>query len=161
MRYLRNINVIGEEGQTCLHSSSVMIVGCGALGGQVAMLLAGAGIGRIGIADFDVIEISNLQRQLFFSESSSGQLKAQVLAKRMNDLNSDINVEIYPEKISEKNAENIFRNYNVIIDATDKPGPKYLIAGISQKLRLPCIIGGVEGWKGQVIALSDLEPDAP
>lgn len=70
-RYSRNISCIGAEGQKRLSDASVFIIGCGALGGQTAMLLAGAGVGRIGIADFDTIDISNLQRQLFFAEEEA------------------------------------------------------------------------------------------
>ncbi|MDE7510245.1 MAG: ThiF family adenylyltransferase, partial [Muribaculaceae bacterium] len=91
-RYSRNISCIGAEGQKRLSASSVFIIGCGALGGQVAMLLAAAGVGRIGIADFDTIDLTNLQRQLFYTEADAGKKKVKTLAARMRELNSEITV---------------------------------------------------------------------
>ncbi|MDE6559126.1 MAG: ThiF family adenylyltransferase [Muribaculaceae bacterium] len=134
MRYTRNRIVIGEEGQNKLLSSSIMIIGCGALGGQIAMLMAGSGIGTIGIADFDVINITNLHRQLFFSEGTIGESKAEVLSERMINLNSDVEVRVFKEKITEENAIKIFKDFDVIVDATDIPLIKYSIADITHIL---------------------------
>lgn len=160
-RYSRNIKVIGEEGQARLASSSIMIIGCGALGGQIAMLMAGSGIGRIGIADFDHIEISNLQRQLFFTEADEGKSKAELLGKRMKALNSEVEISIYDVKIDARNAASILSGYDLIIEATDNASTKYFIDSETQSLRLPCIIGGVNGWRGQVAALANNNPDIP
>lgn len=154
-RYRKNINVIGEEGQNRLASSSVFIVGCGALGGQLAMLLAGAGIGRIGIADFDTIDVSNLQRQLFFNENIVGKSKAMELGDRMGLLNSNIEIVIHNTLISKNNAEELMSGYDIISDATDNPATKYFIDETARKLGTPCCIGGVAGWHGQVIFFSN------
>lgn len=93
---------IGQEGLKALKEASVLVIGCGALGSMCAMYLAASGIGRIGIADFDTIDISNLQRQLFFGESSLGKAKTDVLAARMKDINSEVKVEIIEGLVTEK-----------------------------------------------------------
>lgn len=156
-RYRKNINVIGEEGQQRLSSSSVFVVGCGALGGHVSMLLAGAGVGKIGIADFDTIDISNLQRQLFFDESAVGESKSHNLDLRLRSLNSEIEIAEYNQMINRKNANEILKNYDMIVDATDNPSTKYFIDETARNLHTPCCIGGVAGWRGQVI----LFPNTP
>lgn len=152
-RYLRNIRVIGAEGQKKLFGGSVFVVGCGALGGQVSMLLAGAGVGRIGIADFDTVDISNLQRQLFFEERDCGVSKAQLLSQRMQNLNSEITVEIYNELITPVKAKQIFPAYDFIIDATDNPASKYSMDKVCLEIGKPLCIGGVAGWRGQVMSM--------
>lgn len=153
-RYKRNITVIGEDGQQALASSSVFVIGCGALGGQLAMLLAGAGVGKIGIADFDTIDITNLQRQLFFSETEAGERKADVIARRMRALNSEIEVVAIGEMIRNSNADTILRDYDLIVDATDNPATKYFVDEVAHRLAKPCCIGGVAGWRGQVMTIS-------
>lgn len=153
-RYSRNILTIGTEGQQRLSDASVFIIGCGALGGQVAMLLAGAGVGRIGLADFDTIDISNLQRQLFFSEDAAGQSKLEVLSSRMHGLNSEICIEKYPVMIQRKNAREILAKFRFVVDATDNPVAKYMIDDICNELGLPHCIGGVSGWGGQVTSVN-------
>lgn len=152
-RYLRNIRVIGAEGQKKLFGGSVFVVGCGALGGQVSMLLAGAGVGRIGIADFDTVDISNLQRQLFFEEGNCGLSKAQLLSRRMQNLNSEITVDIYNELITPARAKQIFLSYDFIIDATDNPASKYSMDRVCLEVDRPLCIGGVAGWRGQVMSM--------
>lgn len=151
-RYSRNILTIGEESQISLSQGSVIIIGCGALGGQIAMLLAGAGVGKIGLADFDTIDISNLQRQLFFEEKDAGKKKLEVLKTKMSLLNSEIEIDDYPMLITENNADGIFGKYDFIIDATDNPASKFGIDKICIKLGKPHCTGGVAGWKGQVIS---------
>lgn len=158
-RYIRNIRVIGEDGQERLSSSSVFIVGCGALGGQIAMLLAGAGIGKIGIADFDTIDISNLQRQLFFSESEAGKSKVSQIAERMHSLNSEIEIIQHSEIIRESNGY-LLKGYDILIDASDNPTTKYLLDDLAKKMGAGLCSGGVSGWKGQVVTLANNKPDA-
>lgn len=88
---------IGPEGLSLLQESRIMVIGCGALGSMCAMYLAASGTGNITIADFDTIDISNLQRQLFFTESELGKSKASALAERMRSINSEIRVEVIPK----------------------------------------------------------------
>lgn len=153
-RYSRNISCIGAEGQKRLSASSVFIIGCGALGGQVAMLLAAAGIGRIGIADFDTIDLTNLQRQLFYTEADAGKKKVETLAARMRELNSEITVDTYDRLIRLQDAETILADYAYIIDATDNPASKYMTDELCRRLGRPGCIGGVAGWKGQIMTLT-------
>lgn len=152
-RYSRNIQVLGADGQKRLSAAGIFIIGCGALGGQCAMLLAGAGVGTIGIADYDTVDISNLQRQLFFRESECGASKCNLLAARMRELNSEITVNEYPRFISEK-CIGIFEDYDLIIDCTDNPATKYATDSLAFKLAKPAVIGGVAGWRGQVVAVN-------
>lgn len=153
-RYSRNIACIGAEGQKRLSAASVFIIGCGALGGQVAMLLAGAGIGRIGIADYDTIDVTNLQRQLFFSEESAGKAKVEVIADSMKALNGDIIVEPYKRLIKASDSKEILANYDFIVDATDNPATKYMTDRLCKEICKPGCIAGVAGWKGQVMCIS-------
>ena len=154
-RYLRQIAIheIGEKGQKKLCGSKVFITGCGALGSMVAMQLAGAGIGEIGIADFDTIDVSNLQRQFFFFNDDIGKSKTDILHQRIIQLNPEIKVNFHKELITKKNAERIFCNYDFIIDATDNPSSKLMIDEICLKLGLPCCIGGVSEFSGQIVTL--------
>lgn len=154
-RYSRQIAVdgIGESGQEKLLSAKVMIVGCGALGSMVAMQLAGAGVGNITIADFDTIDISNLQRQFFYSTGNAGKKKSEMLAERMKELNPAISVEIVDKLITESNATDYFKDKDFIVDATDNSASKVLIDKICGMLAKPCCIGGVAGMHGQVVTL--------
>lgn len=153
-RYSRNIKCIGAEGQKCLSDSSVFIIGCGALGGQTGMLLAAAGVGRIGIADFDTVDITNLQRQLFFTEADTGKKKAEKLASRMRAINSEIRIDAYDRIIRLTDAEILLSDYDYIIDATDNSTSKYMTDKICAGLGRPGNIGGVSGWKGQIMTLT-------
>ena len=153
LRYARNISVdsIGEEGQRKLLASSVFILGCGALGSVVATYLAGAGIGRLTIADYDTIDITNLQRQTHYSEADAGKSKAAVLASHLRDLNSGITVETVETLVTEAKACELFKGHNFIIDASDNPDTKYMIDSVCESLSLPYCIAGVLGFGGQVM----------
>lgn len=152
-RYIRTINCIGEENQKKLQSASVLIVGCGALGGQAGMLLAGSGIEKIGLVDFDTVDITNLQRQLFFTESETGSSKVQTLSKKIKGINSEIEVDEYETLLTRHNAQSIITKYEFIVDATDNPASKIMIEDLAKCYGLPCCIGGVTEWTGQVITI--------
>ena len=153
-RYIRleTIGAIGREGVEKLRGGKVMIVGCGALGSLCAMYLAASGVGTIGIADFDTIDVTNLQRQLFFSEQTVGEAKAEVLAGRMEALNSEVEVRTYKEMITPAKAEAIFGEYDFIIDGSDNMSTKQMTSRVCEKLGVPYCIGGVEGFAGQVMS---------
>lgn len=159
-RYSRQIAVaeIGRKGQEKLSASKVLVIGCGALGSMVGMQLSGAGVGIIGICDFDTIDISNLQRQFFFTTDESGKPKAEVLAKRILTLNPDIQVRIHSGMITSSKAEVIFEDYDFIVDATDNPDSKKMTGKVSRGKGKPCCIGGVRDFSGQVMTLL---PDDP
>ena len=154
-RYARQIAVpeIGREGQQKLIEAKVLVVGCGALGSMVAMQLAGAGIGTIGIADFDNVDISNLQRQFFFTDSEAGLPKVELLAKKISALNPEIQVNIISGFLTPKKGLEIFPDYDFIVDATDNPESKTMIGETSLKMGKGCCIGGVKDFSGQVMTV--------
>lgn len=151
-RYSRQtvLEEIGIEGQMRLLAGSVGIVGCGALGSMAAMQLAGAGVGRIGFADFDTIDISNLQRQLFFSEKDCGKLKCEILAERMLAINSGIAVEPLPSFLTPSSIDDWIARYDFIIEATDNSSSKFMVDKACEEMMKPCCIGGVRGFSGQI-----------
>lgn len=170
IRYSRlaMLSEIGDEGMARLRSGKILLVGCGALGSLSAMYLAASGIGKIGIADFDTIDLSNLQRQIFFDEASLGKSKAFTLKERMLGLNSEIKVEVYNGIINERSASEIFPDYDFVIDGSDNPSTKNLTAFVCETLSIPYCIGGVREYSGQVMSwapghrtYSDLFGDVP
>ncbi len=143
---------IGTAGIESLKKAHVFITGCGALGSVTAMYLAGAGIGKISIADFDTIDISNLQRQLFYSTTETGESKAETLATRMRLLNPGCEVECHNVIITESSALELYSECDFIVDATDNPSSKFMTDKICHELGKPCCIGGVAGFSGQVMS---------
>ncbi len=156
LRYSRQISVeeIGEAGQDRLLSSKVAVIGCGALGSMVAMQLAAAGVGKILIADFDTIDISNLQRQFFFTTEEAGEMKATVLSKRMVGINPQCQVEIVKKLIDRSLAKELFAECDFIVDATDNPVSKVMIEEICNEMGKTCCIAGVSGFHGQVMTIN-------
>ncbi len=146
------INDIGKAGIKKLKQASVLIVGCGALGSPAAMYLAGNGVGKIGIIDFDTIDISNLHRQLFYDLSQIGKSKVETLRNRILALNPDCEVECYNYFLTEKNSKEIFPKYDFIIDATDNPASKYMIEKGCVEHKIPFTTGGVTEFHGQVMS---------
>ena len=155
MRYSRQIAIeeIGVEGQLKLRDAKIGIIGCGALGSMVSMQLAGAGVGKIKIADYDTVDITNLQRQFFFSTDEAGKSKAEIMARQMKQLNPEITVEVTKSMIHNTNGEDFIADCDFIIDATDNPSSKILIDNLCSKNGIPCCIGGVAGFHGQVTTL--------
>lgn len=153
-RYSRieSIPEIGKSGIRKLQKGKIFILGCGALGSLSAMYLAGSGVGKITLADFDNIEISNLQRQLFFSENNLGKPKGEILRERMNNINSEVKVTLLPELITEAKAREYFPRYDFIIDGSDNPSTKYMSSRVCEDLGIPYCIGGVREFSGQVMS---------
>lgn len=154
IRYSRMIAIpeIGRDGVEKLQKSKIMIIGCGALGSLSAMYLAGSGVGDITIADFDTIDISNLQRQLFFETDDAGKSKALTLANRIKTLNPNCTITCIKEMITANTAENLFIDKDFIIDATDNPSSKAMTDIVCQNRGLSYSIGGVAGFKGQAMS---------
>ena len=168
-RYSRTILLdgIGEEGQSALDRASVLVVGSGALGSIVSMYLAGSGVGYIAVADFDNVDLSNLQRQLSFTEEDLGQRKAEATGRRLRSINSLIEVEVINELITSRRATELFSRFDVIVEGSDNPSTKYLVSDVASELQRPCVIGGVREFGGQVMTqlpghacYRDLFPDA-
>ncbi|MBD3589294.1 HesA/MoeB/ThiF family protein [Bacteroides sp. GM023] len=152
MRYDRQMILpeIGEEGQKKLLDAKVLIVGVGGLGSPIALYLAGAGVGRIGLVDDDVVSISNLQRQVLYSEKELGKFKAVCAAERLSALNSEIKIQPYSTRLTEDNAFDIIGEYNMVVDGCDNFATRYLINDICIQQGKPYIYGAICGFEGQV-----------
>ncbi len=152
-RYSRNIMLegIGREGQEKLLNASVLIVGAGALGSVTAMYLAASGIGHIAIADFDTVDISNLQRQLSFTEQDLGKSKAEITAQKLQAINSDIKITTYNKFLSPKDIESIATTYDIILEGSDNPDTKYMVTDTCADKGIPCVLGAVAQYQGQVL----------
>jgi adenylyltransferase/sulfurtransferase len=141
---------IGIKGQERLESSRVLIVGMGGLGCPVILYLAAAGIGNIGIIDFDNVDISNLQRQILYTDEDIGKNKVKIAKERIEQLNSKINVIAYNEKLTSFNALDILKNYDVVVDAADNFQTRYLINDSCALIGIPDIWASVYKFEGQV-----------
>jgi sulfur-carrier protein adenylyltransferase/sulfurtransferase len=151
-RYSRNILLpqVGLEGQQRLKTSSVLIVGLGGLGSPVALYLAAAGVGRLGLADPDQLELSNLQRQVLHATTTIGQPKSTSAKARLQDLNPEIQLDVIPEAVMAENAMDILENYTVIVDATDNLISRYLLNDACYLSHKPLVHGSVYHFEGQV-----------
>ena len=151
LRYSRHLLIpeVGLEGQRKIKASSALIIGTGGLGSPVALYLAAAGIGRIGLVDYDVVDSSNLQRQVIHGTTTIGKLKVESAHDRMLDLNPDIVVDVYNEPFTSDNAMHIAQDYDVIIDGTDNFPTRYLTNDVSVFLGKPNIYGSIFRFDGQ------------
>ena len=152
MRYDRQMILpeIGEEGQKKLLDAKVLIVGVGGLGSPIALYLAGAGVGCIGLVDDDVVSISNLQRQVLYSEKELGKSKAICAAERLSALNSEIKIQPYSTRLTGDNAFDIIGDYDMVVDGCDNFATRYLINDICIEQGKPYIYGAICGFEGQV-----------
>ncbi|MGD2163207.1 MAG: molybdopterin-synthase adenylyltransferase MoeB [Anaerolineales bacterium] len=152
LRYSRHLLMpeVGLEGQEKLKSSSVLIVGTGGLGSPVSMYLAAAGVGTIGLVDYDVVDFTNLQRQIVHGTHSIGERKVDSARARLLDINPDINVINYDEPFTSENAMRIAEPYDVIIDGTDNFPTRYLINDVSVFTGKPNVYGSIFRFEGQV-----------
>jgi adenylyltransferase/sulfurtransferase len=146
---------IGEEGQRRIASSSVLIVGCGALGCVAADSLARAGVGRLTLIDRDVVEITNLQRQILYTEQDArdGIPKAQAAANRLRAVNSQITIEPVVADLNARNVEPLVGKATAIVDATDNFQTRYLLNDACVKLARPLVYGGVVGTSGMTMTI--------
>jgi len=155
MRYSRNIVLkeIGIEGQTKLLKSRVLVIGAGGLGSPVLLYLAAAGVGTIGIADFDAVELSNLQRQIIHFSDDIGKEKVFSAKEKITQLNPDINVETYNYRLDESNICQIVKNYDFVVDATDGLCNKLLVNDACVKENIPFSHAGILGFRGQILTV--------
>lgn len=133
-------------------ASKVLIVGCGALGSPIAAYLAGAGIGNITVADFDNVEMSNLHRQVFYSERSIGESKAEWLKATVASLNSEIKVNAHVGLVDKRFLETHAGDYDLIVDAADNPSTTYMLDEFCHKQGLHMSTAGVSEWRAQVFS---------
>ena len=152
MRYARHLVLpgVGLEGQVKLMRSSVLIIGAGGLGSPAALYLAAAGVGRIGLVDFDDVEVTNLQRQILHGTSTVGLSKSQSAANRLHDLNPSVDVHSHDVRLTSENAMEILREYDVILDGSDNFPTRYLVNDACVFLGKPDVYGSVFRFEGQV-----------
>ena len=151
LRYSRHLLIpeVGLEGQRKLKASSALIIGTGGLGSPVALYLAAAGIGRIGLVDYDVVDSSNLQRQVIHGTSTVGKLKVESARAKLVDLNPEIQVDIYNEPFTSDNALRIARDYDIILDGTDNFPTRYLTNDVAVFLGKPNVYASIYRFDGQ------------
>ena len=151
-RYNRHIilSEIGQAGQDKISSAKVLIIGAGGLGCPIALYLTAAGVGTLGIIDFDTVEISNLQRQVLYGTSTLGKNKAIAAKERLEDLNDDISIVAYPEKLTHKNAIDLFNQYDIIVDGTDNFETRYLVNDACIIANKPFVFGAIYKFEGQI-----------
>jgi sulfur-carrier protein adenylyltransferase/sulfurtransferase len=151
-RYQRQILLkeFGEEGQHKLFNSKVVVVGAGGLGCPALQYLVAAGIGTIGIVDDDKVAIHNLHRQVLYTTTDVGQLKAEAAARRLSLMNPDARIEIHSIRITNQNALTLLKPYDIVLDATDNFATRYLVNDACVLLKKPLIYGAISQYEGQV-----------
>ncbi len=160
-RYGRHLTLseVGKAGQEKLKASSVLIVGAGGLGSPAAMYLAAAGIGRIGLVDFDTVEASNLQRQLLHGTSDVGRSKLASARDRLQDLNPHVEVELHETRLTSENALDIVDGYDIVADGTDNFPTRYLINDACVLTGTPNVYASIFRFEGQVSVFAT--PEGP
>lgn len=161
IRYSRHILLeeVGEQGQIKLLSSKVLLVGAGGLGSPAAMYLAAAGVGTLGIIDFDVVDVSNLQRQLLHGTKDVGRPKVDSAAERLHDINPEVKVVGYRQPITSANALDIIRDYDIVINGSDNFPTRYLVNDACQFLKTPLVDGSIFMFEGQVTVYQPSVPE--
>ncbi len=151
-RYSRHLIMpeVGVKGQEKLASSSVLCIGAGGLGSPLALYLAAAGVGRLGIVDFDVVDFSNLQRQILHSEAKVGKLKVESAKERVHEINSEIQIDTYNTRLTSENALDIIKKYDIVVDGTDNFATRYLVNDSCVLLGKPNVYGSIFRFEGQV-----------
>ncbi len=151
LRYSRHLLIpeVGLEGQRKLKAASILLIGTGGLGSPAALYLAAAGVGRIGLVDYDVVDASNLQRQVIHGTQALGTLKVESARQRMLDLNPGIEVEVYNEPFTSANAVRIAESYDLILDGTDNFPTRYLTNDLCVLTGKPNVYGSIFRFEGQ------------
>ena len=151
-RYNRHIIIpeFGFEAQQKLKAANVLVIGCGGLGSPVLLYLAAAGVGNIGIVDFDVVDDSNLHRQVLFGVDDIGKPKVEAAKRRLQSLNPHINIELYNTQLTSQNALDIIKNYDVVADGTDNFPTRYLVNDACLLLDKPNVYASIFQFEGQV-----------
>ncbi|MEZ4702273.1 MAG: molybdopterin-synthase adenylyltransferase MoeB [Rhodothermales bacterium] len=151
-RYSRHLILpdVGEAGQEKLKAASVLLVGAGGLGAPLALYLAAAGVGRIGLVDFDTVDATNLQRQVLYGQQDVGRRKLDAAAERLADLNPHIRIERHPVHLTSENALDLIRRYDVVADGTDNFPTRYLVNDACVLTGTPNAYGSIFRFEGQV-----------
>lgn len=151
-RYSRHLKIpeVGNAGQIKLLESKVLLIGAGGLGSPSAFYLAAAGVGTIGIVDSDIVDKSNLQRQILHKESTVGKLKVESARQTLTDLNSDIDVKLYPFRLDASNIDELVAEYDIVVDGSDNFPTRYLVNDACTKWNKPNVHASVYRFEGQV-----------
>jgi len=151
LRYSRHLIMpeVGVEGQEKLKAASILLIGCGGLGSPLSMYLAAAGVGRLGLVDFDITDHTNLQRQVAFATSDVGRPKVEATKDRIHQINPNVQVTTYRSKLSADNVMDIFKEYDIIIDGTDNFPTRYLVNDACVFLKKPNVYGSIFRFEGQ------------
>jgi adenylyltransferase/sulfurtransferase len=151
LRYSRHLLLpeVGVEGQRKLKAARVLTIGAGGLGSPLSLYLAAAGVGTIGIVDFDVVDLTNLQRQIVHGTATLGTSKLESAKARLTDLNPNVNVETYEARLTSENALDIIREYDIVVDGTDNFPTRYLVNDACVLLGKPNVYGSIFRFEGQ------------
>src|SRR3989449_8605553 len=158
-RYSRHVLIpeVGKEGQLKLLDSKVLIIGAGGLGSPAAYYLASAGVGTIGIVDSDVVDLTNLQRQILHTTDRIGESKVSSAKRTLEALNPDVKIVGYEERLTAANIDRIIEGYDVVIDGADNFPTRYLLNDASVKHRIPVVHGSIYRFEGQVTVFKPFE----
>src|SRR4249920_2043059 len=161
LRYSRHLIMpeVGMEGQLKLKNAKVLLIGTGGLGAPLGLYLAAAGVGKLGLVDFDVVDFTNLQRQVTFGTSDVGKPKSQAAQARLSNLNPDIEVQAFETKLTSENALGLFKDFDIIVDGTDNFPTRYLVNDACILLGKPNVYGSIFRFEGQVTVFG--MPDGP
>jgi molybdopterin/thiamine biosynthesis adenylyltransferase/rhodanese-related sulfurtransferase len=151
LRYSRHLIMpeVGMEGQLKLKKAKVLLVGSGGLGAPLGLYLAAAGVGRLGIVDFDAVDFTNLQRQVTFGTSDVGRKKLEAARERLHNLNPEIQIDTYETRLTSENALDILREYDIVADGTDNFPTRYLVNDACVLLGKPNVYGSIFRFEGQ------------
>src|SRR6201997_1882258 len=161
LRYSRHLIMpeVGMEGQLKLKAARVLLIGTGGLGAPLGLYLTAAGVGHIGLVDFDVVDFTNLQRQVTFGTSDVGKPKTEAARARLSNLNPDVQIATYETKLTSENALELFRDYDIVVDGTDNFPTRYLVNDACILLGKPNVYGSIFRFEGQVTVFG--MPDGP
>jgi molybdopterin/thiamine biosynthesis adenylyltransferase/rhodanese-related sulfurtransferase len=161
LRYSRHLIMpeVGMEGQLKLKQAKVLCIGTGGLGAPLGLYLAAAGVGRIGLVDFDSVDLTNLQRQILFSSTDVGRPKIEAAAERLQNLNPDIQIDRYETRLTSENALDLFKDYDIVVDGTDNFPTRYLVNDACVLLKKPNVYGSIFRFEGQITIFG--YPDGP
>src|ERR1700676_3970315 len=161
LRYSRHLIMpeVGMEGQLKLKNAKVLLIGTGGLGAPLGLYLAAAGVGHLGLVDFDVVDFTNLQRQVTFGSDDVGKPKTAAAQARLSNLNPDIEIKTFETKLTSENALELFKDFDIIVDGTDNFPTRYLVNDACILLGKPNVYGSIFRFEGQVTVFG--MPDGP
>ncbi len=151
-RYQRQMLLaeMGEEGQARIRRAKVLLVGVGGLGSPIATYLTGAGIGTLGLIDDDVVSVSNLHRQVLYTEAEVGQPKTECARRRLQSLNSEVDIVAHQGRLTRDNAEAVIGKYDLVVDGMDNFASRFIVSDACERLGKPYVYGAIRGMEGQV-----------